>query len=97
MKETKKSRIEWLELAGAWEGSGQSQRLFCESHGLKVATFGYWRRQYLGEQSAPSGFVELAPSSGPSQVKLRLGGLEVELSGDAVFVAEVIGNLAGLC
>ena len=103
MKETKKSRADWLGLVRSWEASGQSQRLFCESRGLKVATFGYWRRQYLREQSlceqaVPSGFVALETQfSEASVVKLRLGGLEVELSAEADFVADVLSKLAGRC
>lgn len=84
-------------LVRAWEASGQSQGAFCADRELSLATFGYWRGQYLREQVAPSGFVALRAREEPAVVKLRLGGLEVELSAEAGFVADVLVKLAGRC
>ena len=97
MEERKKTRTDWLALARAWEQSGQSQRDFCAAEGLKPATFSYWRGQYLREGSDGAGFVALSTEAGPSPVRLRLGSVEVELSADADFVADVLLNLAGRC
>ena len=97
MKSTKKSRTEWLELVRAWEGSGQRQGAFCADRELSLATFSYWRGQYLREQGVPAGFVALRAKADASVVKLRLGGLEVELSAEADFVADVLVKLARRC
>lgn len=97
MKSTKKSRTDWMALVRAWEASGQSQGAFCAAQELSLATFGYWRGQYLREQAAPSGFVALRAKGESGVVKLRLGGLEVELSAEADFVADVLVKLAGRC
>lgn len=98
MENSKKTRVEWLALVGEWEESGESQRAFCEAHGLKMATFGYWRGQHLREVSSPdAGFVALKPLAGLEGVRLRMGGLEVELLAEAGFVAEVLLKLAGRC
>ena len=101
MEKTKRTRTSWLTLVRDWELSGQSQRTYCASHGLKLGTFSYWRSQYLHGQermSEPvSGFTSLIPSGSVGMVKLRLGGLEVELSSEASFVADVLLRLSAQC
>ncbi|MDX2249191.1 MAG: transposase [Bacteroidia bacterium] len=98
MKTNKKTRSEWLALVENWKQSGQSQRAYCESHGVNAATFSYWRGQYLRDGSkTPAGFVALKPMPEPEGIKLRLGGLEVELIGGAAYVAEVLLKLAERC
>lgn len=93
----KKSPADWLALAGAWEESGLSQRAFCVEQGLKLATFGYWRTQYLKSREPEPGFVALRPEARAEGVKLRLGGVELELAADADFVADVLLKLAARC
>ncbi|MDH5399700.1 MAG: hypothetical protein OEX02_16230 [Cyclobacteriaceae bacterium] len=34
--------------------SGQAQKAYCQEHGLKYSTFGYWRKRYLQDQSEES-------------------------------------------
>ena len=101
MERRKKTRTTWLSLVRDWESSGQSQRSFCDAHGLKLGTFSYWRRQYLQMQGvneeALSGFTSLIPSVPVGKVQLRLGSLEVELSSDAGFVADVLLRLSLSC
>jgi hypothetical protein len=97
MENTKKSRADWLVLVRAWEDSGLSQRAFCHAQGLKLASFGYWRTQYLKSLEPEPGFVGLEPESQSEGVKLRVGGVELELAADANFVADVLINLAGRC
>jgi len=35
----------WEQHIDAWHQSGQSQQRYCQTHGLALATFGYWRRK----------------------------------------------------
>lgn len=44
------SRPQWYSHIEAWEQSGKSQALFCRELNLSLATFSYWRTQYLEEQ-----------------------------------------------
>ena len=41
----RKGAKEWMEILAEYEGSGQTQREFCEGAGLSLATFGLWRRR----------------------------------------------------
>ena len=42
---------EWFEHIKAWENGDESQRQFCESRGLSLSAFGYWRTTYLQQQT----------------------------------------------
>ena len=35
----------WLGHAQAWRESGMTQGAYCEQHGLKLSTLGYWSRR----------------------------------------------------
>jgi hypothetical protein len=35
----------WQQHIDTWRQSGQSQQRYCQTHGLALATFGYWRRK----------------------------------------------------
>ena len=35
----------WQQHIDDWCQSGQSQQRYCQTHGLALATFGYWRRK----------------------------------------------------
>jgi hypothetical protein len=102
MENTKKSRADWLGLARAWEDSGLSQGAFCRERGLKLATFGYWRTQYLREHPGlepdeGSSFVVLEPERRVTSVTLRMGGVELELGAEADFLADVLLKMAERC
>ena len=66
-----------------WHESGQSQQTYCSTHGLSVAVFQYWLRQWRAcQQEAGVGqFVEVKPGlkpqgliiEYPSGVKVHLG------------------------
>lgn len=43
----------------------ESERSFCEAHGLTRSTFAYWRRKYRKEQQA--GFIEVRPEAAPAE------------------------------
>lgn len=38
-------------LIETWQGSGQTQKEFCQSHGLAYSAFHYWYKKYRGHQA----------------------------------------------
>ena len=44
------SRTQWYAHIEAWAQSGKPQAQFCRELNLSLATFSYWRTQYLQEQ-----------------------------------------------
>ena len=67
----------------SWYQSGQSKELFCETVGLRLHVFDYWRKKYEAEAregSAP-GFCEVQPDQGSPNSVVRVvypSGLVVE-------------------
>lgn len=49
-RQPRRSASKWSELIARQAASGQSQRDFCDSEGLAVSTFTYWKRK-LGKRS----------------------------------------------
>ena len=39
----------WRRHVEAWQVSGVTQRAYCEEHGLKAASLGYWRQRLAKE------------------------------------------------
>ena len=78
----------WRQHNLAWERSSLSQREYCRRHGLKLSTFGYWRRRQT-QSSQPAAqateFVKISAATGAP----RSSGLELVI-GDEVIVR--IGN-----
>ena len=71
----------WQQHIAAQEASGQTIRLYCESHGLKDHTFQYWRQKFLERRRSKGGFAKVVARSRESTVvaKVRLSnGVEVE-------------------
>lgn len=101
MAQTRKSGSEELEAKQAywdkriaqWRDSGLSQRLFCESQGLALSTFQWWRKR-LGEGvSAQPRFLPIelkagapAPAAALVQVELK-SGTRLRLEGEAALRA----------
>ncbi|WP_419602831.1 IS66 family insertion sequence element accessory protein TnpA [Thiolapillus sp.] len=60
----------WQDHVTAWQVSDLTQKAYCEAHGLRYATFGYWVRKLRtpsgDHQESASGFipVTLAASHG---------------------------------
>ena len=54
-----RSLEQWRELIAEQEGSGQTQRAFCQSRGIALISFGKALSKLRGE----TGFVELSSSS----------------------------------
>lgn len=59
----KKKHFFWNDHIQRWEESGLSQPAYCETHGIKLSTFSYYRYIYLKSQqrSSPVGFVSIKP------------------------------------
>lgn len=51
-------------LVEQWQQSGESQKAFAQEHQINLYTFRYWIDKKLKIQDVPSGFVELAGSTG---------------------------------
>lgn len=54
-----------------WEGSGLSQKAFCNDRGIKPHVFDYWLRRYREQgqlvDRAPCGFVSVEMDQVPSE------------------------------
>ena len=48
-------------LIAEWESSHHTRESFCQTKGLSLATFGYWRTRYLSARAEPAGFTEIKP------------------------------------
>ncbi|TRX46439.1 hypothetical protein FNH22_30785 [Fulvivirga sp. M361] len=56
----RKTKEEMYRLVSAWEQGGQTRAAFCQSHGLSLGTFAYWRSKYQEEHASGSAaFLEL--------------------------------------
>jgi hypothetical protein len=75
-----------LELACAWERSGESRRRFAARHGLTLWQLDYWKRQARATPDAAT--VAFAPVHVVDSPTARSGaGLELQLaSGDRLFI-----------
>lgn len=94
----RRTSSEMYALMSAYEESGQSRQAFCETHDLKLATFGYWRTRYLREKKEGSGFVSLIPTclSG-DRIELNYGDVVLRFGPgvSAEYLASLLKNLAG--
>jgi transposase len=64
----------WAELVGGWERSGLSQAEFCRRRGIKLGSFGWWKRQLrrpAGDAPARRG---RPPKASKRFVEVRLTG-----------------------
>lgn len=55
------SKEQMYELIRRWESSGELQKIFLQKHDIPRSTFGYYRMQYLKEQSTPKGKKNFIP------------------------------------
>jgi len=82
----RRSEQEWSDLIEAQFQSGQSIKLFCEVHQLKVGTFYYWRSRLSdsAQSEQGSGFIAIEPKGlSTASLILRYGsGLSLELPVD---------------
>jgi transposase-like protein len=71
MSEAQK-RDTWAKRMRAWERSGRSRRAWCESNGVNLHTFDYWRRQLRSEPGLLPLVVEPVVEAAPAQVEIVL-------------------------
>jgi hypothetical protein len=101
MAQTRKAGSEELEAKQAywdkriaqWRDSGLSQRVFCETQGLALSTFQWWRKR-LGERRGaqpsflPIALTAAAPGAAAAVVLVELkSGTRVRLEGEAALRA----------
>lgn len=58
------NRQRWRERVNAWQGSGQSQKVFCQNHQLGLASFQRWCRLFKSQEKstdpAPVAFLPVS-------------------------------------
>ncbi len=66
----------WQQQITTWESSGQSQKMFCQSHHLNYHRFGYWRRKFLiqdgDDAQQTTAFVPVSYHQQPASTELSL-------------------------
>jgi len=69
-------RAQWQRHINAWRRSELSQKAYCESQGISLATFGYWRKRLSGRaDNTPSQkFLAIGSAPVPSMVRVHLPG-----------------------
>ena len=89
----------WRGVVEQWRRSGLKRAAFCRERGMTVWQFRYWHRRLAGE--APSGSGVFAPvrSVGGSGLRLRLGGLELEVEAgfDEATLKRLLRALGAAC
>ena len=82
----KRGAAEWREIISAWRASGQSRAAYCREQGLSVSTFRFWQRKLAEQRAEKPRLVQVKRVSGleagKRPIRVRSGGLEVELSGE---------------
>ncbi len=100
----KEKRDFWLAHVGAWKASSKSQSRYCNEHGLKLSTFGYWRTLHTPTKPTPLPFVKMTPvATGPSVASAQQHFIEIKLSNNivaniplAIGMKEIICLIQGL-
>ena len=76
---------EWAKVFSDWRRSGESQRGYCLRKGIPISTFTHWRRKMSKSVEADSlvkvDVHQLSSNLGTTGLKIRVGKIEVELSG----------------
>ena len=77
---------EWTGVFTEWRRSGDSQRRYCRREGIPYSSFTYWRRK-LDNKSDVNTLVKVSnlsvlPGLGGKVLTVKLGGFEVELTGE---------------
>jgi hypothetical protein len=96
-------RNQWAGVVGEFEGSGLTQREFCERRGLKFTVFRNWLYRLRGKVYAQPGrkrragrFVQIVPSSPKPSVLCKLQVGRAELFFSEVPPAAYLGELLRL-
>ncbi len=105
VKKSKRLTHYWQDKISAWEGSGLTQKLFCEQHKLDYHRFGYWRRKFHAKAKPvdlvhrASGFVSVqqVPVSDAGGLRLLLpNGVKIHGidSGNLPLVSQLLRQLS---
>jgi transposase len=65
----------WQDHIRVWEKSGLSQKAYCNEHGIKLATFGLWRKRLRAPEQERISFIKTSPrvqEETPRNVVLQL-------------------------
>jgi transposase len=102
---------QWVKQVEKWKQSGLSKSEFCRREGINRGTFATWYRRYKERAEKPSdGFVQIRPSSSPSEqserpqkiecIEITAGKFTVRLPNNAgrQLIEDVLGALeAHIC
>jgi hypothetical protein len=90
----------WDKRIAQWRDSGLSQRLFCETQGLALSTFQWWRKRLAEGRSAQPRFLPIelkavAPVAAVVHVELK-SGTRLRLEGEAALraVADLVRRVS---
>ncbi|WP_136798323.1 IS66 family insertion sequence element accessory protein TnpA [Desulfosediminicola ganghwensis] len=78
----------WQKHISAWEAGSQSQKAYCQSNGIALATFGYWKRKLNCRIENEPAFYPLAvPTSTPdtnvkASLAVHIDRFKLEIQGD---------------
>ena len=84
----------WRHLLEEWQGSGESQAAFCQRVGIKLSSFGYWRRRLsvpaeeteTGLRRDEGGFIPVRSLSlpGTAEVSIQWGPVCLQVPASAL-------------
>jgi hypothetical protein len=83
----------WDRRIGQWRDSGLSQRVFCETQGLALSTFQWWRKRLAEGSRGQRNFLPIeikaaGPASAAAVVHVELkSGTRLRLEGEAALRA----------
>ena len=77
---TEQKRLFWQSHIQDWKKSRQTQKAYCQKHGLSLAQFGYWRTRFNQNERTPSKLVPVQmPHPNPGVTLYLPGGVRMEL------------------
>ena len=61
---TFRSKAQWRVLINQYENSAQTQKVFCEQHGIAVSSFHQWRNRFKQDEIVSNDdFIDMTPKS----------------------------------
>jgi transposase-like protein len=73
-------REKMLQLVSDWQQSGQSQKAFAETHGIKLFTFRYWIQKQREQNQHTDAFLQLGAPLSAAAITIRYpNGTELQL------------------
>ncbi len=107
MSELTANQKRWQSIIEDWKQSGLTQAEYCRQHRIKVSHFYFWKNQLKKKmkhrQPESQGVflpvvLESAPSDTVSLLRIRVGGVEIDVSHqtDPVLLQKTVQWLGGL-